>query len=129
MRYLAIRSSRIASKRWPRRRMRPLPGCCRGRRHHIDSVSEAICTIAMTGEPPMSTNEKRRGEPEIIPPGRYGRESGAGRAHMRVFVDGSITRHVFVARLGPLGALLVALIIAIACAMILVLFLSVFLIS
>jgi hypothetical protein len=70
----------------------------------------------MTGEPPMSTNEKRRGEPEIIPPGRYDRESGAGRADMRVFVDGSIMRHVFVARLGPLGALLVALIIAIACA-------------
>jgi hypothetical protein len=76
----------------------------------------------------MSTNERRRSEPEIIPPGHDIRKSGAGRTSMRVFVDGNITRHVIVARLGPLGALLVALIIATACAMILILFLSVFLI-
>ena len=72
--------------------------------------------------------EKPRAEPEIIPPTHNDRQSRSNTARSRVFADGEGTRHIYVARLGPLGMLLLALMIGILFAMILVLVLGAFLI-
>jgi hypothetical protein len=72
--------------------------------------------------------EKPRAEPEIIPPTHDDRQSRSDTARIRVFADGEGTRHIYVARLGPLGMLLLALMIGILFAMILVLVLGAFLI-
>jgi hypothetical protein len=70
--------------------------------------------------------EKPRAEPEIIPPNRDDRQSGTVR--IRVFADGNSVRHVYIARLGPLGVLMLALMIGILFVMILVLLVGAFLI-
>jgi hypothetical protein len=53
--------------------------------------------------------EKPRAEPEIIPPICNDRQSRSGTARIRVFADGNSIRHVYIARLGPLGVLTIAL--------------------
>jgi hypothetical protein len=65
--------------------------------------------------------EKPRAEPEIIPPIRDDRQSRSGTARIRVFADGNSIRHVYIARLGPLGVLMIALMIGILFTVILVL--------
>jgi hypothetical protein len=79
-------------------------------------------------EPPITTGEKPRAEPEIIPPDSDDRQSKSSTARIRVFVDESGTRHVYVTRLWLLGILLLALTIGILFAIILVLVLGAFLI-
>jgi hypothetical protein len=65
--------------------------------------------------------EKPRAEPEIIPPIHDDRQSRSGTARIRVFADGNSIRHVYIARLGPLGVLMIALMIGILFTVILVL--------
>ena len=67
-----------------------------------------------------------RAEPEIIPPNRDDRQSGTVR--IRVFADGNSVRHVYIVRLGPLGVLMLALMIGILFVIILVLLVGAFLI-
>jgi hypothetical protein len=78
----------------------------------------------------MPASEKRRAEPEIIPPDRGGddRQSRSSAAGIRVFVEGGGLRHIYVARLGPLGMVALALMIGLLVALILILALGVFLI-
>jgi hypothetical protein len=83
----------------------------------------------MMDERPIPAGEKPRADPEIIPPSRDDRQTGAGTACIRVFVDGDGSRHIYVARLGPLGNLLLALMIGILFAIMLVLVLGAFLIG
>lgn len=71
---------------------------------------------------------KPRTEQEIIPPTRIERRRRAGTARIHVFADHHGVRHVYVARLGPLGVLLLVLIIANLSAIILVLLVGAFLI-
>src|SRR5215471_224509 len=80
-------------------------------------------------ERPIPPAEKPRADPENIPPSRDDRQTGAGTARIRVFVDGDGSRHIYVARLGPLGNLLLALMIGILFAIMLVLALGAFLIA
>jgi hypothetical protein len=83
----------------------------------------------MMNERPIPAGERRRADPEIILPSRDDRQTGAGTAPIRVFVDGDGSRHIYVARLGPLGNLLLALMIGILFAIMLVLALGAFLIA
>lgn len=53
----------------------------------------------------MAQADKPRSEPEIIPPDRAGRDTH----RTRVFVDVRGTEHVYIARLHPLGLILVVL--------------------
>jgi len=79
-------------------------------------------------ERPIPPGKKPRAEPEIIPPGADDRQSELSAGHIRVFVDGGGIRHIHVSRLGPLGILVLALMIGVLLAMILILVLGVFLI-
>jgi hypothetical protein len=79
-------------------------------------------------ERPIPAGEKPRAEPEIIPPDRGDRQSRSGAAGIYVFVDGGGIRHIYVARLGPRGIFVIALMIGILFAMMLVLVLGAFLI-
>jgi|SRR6266481_7219414 len=79
-------------------------------------------------ERPTPPGEKPRAEPEIIPPGGDDRESESSAVHIRVFVDGGGIRNIHVSRLGPLGILVLALMIGILLAIMLVLVLGAFLI-
>jgi|SRR6516225_9100768 hypothetical protein len=83
----------------------------------------------MMDERPIPSSEKPRADPEIIPPSRDDRQTGAGTARIRVFVEGDGSRHVHVARLGPLGNLLFALMFGILFAIVLVLAFGAFLIA
>jgi hypothetical protein len=65
--------------------------------------------------------ESPRSEPEIIPPGDVD-ERSAGSAHAYFQVHG--THHVYVGNLGPLGIILLALVIAVLTAVILVVLLG-----
>jgi hypothetical protein len=76
----------------------------------------------------LPAGEKPRSEPEIIPPDKGDRRSRSSAAGMRVFLDGGGVRHIYVARLGPLGMVVLALMIGILSAIALVLVLGVFLI-
>src|SRR6516162_185884 len=76
----------------------------------------------------MAAEEKPRAEPEIILPSRNDRPSGSYTARIRMFVNDDGARHIYVARLGPLGILLIALMIGIFFAFMLVLLLGAFLI-
>ena len=58
-----------------------------------------------------SQQENPRSEPEIIPPDRNGRRIPRGTPEMRIFVDTRATEHVYVARVRPLGFILVILIV------------------
>jgi hypothetical protein len=76
----------------------------------------------------IPAGEKPHAEPEIIPPDRGDRQSRTSAAGIRVFLDGDGVRHIYVARLGPLGMVVLALMVGILCAIMLVLVLGVFLI-
>jgi hypothetical protein len=67
-------------------------------------------------------------EPEIIPPEYTGRRTAQGPPRIRTFVDTRGTKHVYVARLGPVGIILVVLTTAILSAVVLILLLGAFLI-
>lgn len=77
---------------------------------------------------PIPAGEKPRAEPEIIPPDGGDRQSRSSAAGIRVFVEEGGTRHIYVARLGPLGMVVLALMIGILTAVILLLLLGAFLI-
>jgi hypothetical protein len=76
----------------------------------------------------MPREEKARAEPEIIPPDRDDRQSRPGTARIRLFVAGDGTHRIYVARLGPPGIPLLALMIGILFAIMLVVVLGAFLI-
>jgi hypothetical protein len=59
-----------------------------------------------------------RSEPEIIPPDRPGQPARRSTSKMRLFVDPGGTHRIYVARLGPVGILLLALAICIVLALI-----------
>ena len=83
----------------------------------------------MMDERPIPSGEKPRAGPEIIPPSRDDRQTGVATARIDVFVEGDGSRHIYVARLGPLGNLLLALMFGILFAIMLVLALGAFLIA
>src|SRR5262249_1618951 len=66
---------------------------------------------------------------EIIRPNRDDRQTGARMARIRVFVDSDGSRHIYVAQLGPLGNLALALTFGILLVIMLVLALGAFLIA
>jgi hypothetical protein len=72
--------------------------------------------------------EKPGAEPEIIPPDRGDRRLRSDAAGIRVFLGGGGERHIYVARLGPLGMVVLALVIGIIFVITLVLVLGAFLI-
>src|SRR5258708_15008415 len=76
----------------------------------------------------IPVGERPRSEPEIIPPDRGDRQSRSSAAGIRVFLDGSGVRHIYVARLGPLGMVMLALIVGVLFAITLVLVLGAFLV-
>ena len=82
----------------------------------------------MVDKRPEPQGEKPRSEPEIIPPEHTGARSAQGRPRMRIFVDTRSTESVYVARLRPLGIILIALTTGILLAVMFVLLLSAFLI-
>jgi hypothetical protein len=69
-----------------------------------------------------------RPEPEIIPPEHPGRQTAQDTPRMRIFVDTHGTEHFYVARLRPLGIILLVLTMGILLAVMLILLLSAFLI-
>ena len=79
-------------------------------------------------ERPIPAGEMPRAEPAIIPPDGDDRQSRSSAARIRVFVAGGGIRHIYVARLGPLAILMLALMIGILFAIMLVLVLGAFLI-
>jgi hypothetical protein len=85
-------------------------------------------TVIRWTSAPLTAGEEPPAEPEIIPPDGDDRQSGSSTARIRVFVDESGTRHVYVPRLWLLGILLLALTIGILFAIILVLVVGAFLI-
>jgi hypothetical protein len=76
----------------------------------------------------IAVGEKPRAEPEIIPPDRGDRQSRSSAAGIRVFLDRGGVHHIYVARLGPLGMVVVALMVGVLFAITLVVVLGVFLI-
>jgi len=72
----------------------------------------------------MPQADEPRSEPEIIPPDRAGRDTHRAR----VFVDARGTERVYVARLHPLGFILVVLISAVLAAVMIALLLGALLI-
>jgi hypothetical protein len=76
----------------------------------------------------LPAGEKPRADPEIIPPDNGERQLRSGPTGIRVFLGGGGNRHIYVARLGPLGMAVLVLMIAILCAITLVLVLGAFLI-
>jgi len=67
--------------------------------------------------------ERPRSEPEIIPPG-----AAQNGPQMRTYVDTHGTQRIYIAKLGPLGSILVALTTAILSAVMLIMFLGAFLV-
>jgi hypothetical protein len=67
-------------------------------------------------------------EPEIIPPERTGRQTAQDPPRMRQFVDTRGTEYFYVARLRPLGVILVVLTTGILLAVMLIILLGAFLI-
>ncbi len=57
----------------------------------------------------MPKDEKPRSEPEIIPADKVEWRKARGEPRTRVFADARGTERVYVARLGPLGAILAVL--------------------
>ena len=76
----------------------------------------------------MPRGEKPQSEPEIIPPDHAGSQRTWGAQRTRVFTDSHGTEHVYVARVGPLGVILIILVTAILLAVMFTLLLGVFLI-
>jgi len=83
----------------------------------------------MMNERRIPQGERPRADPENILPSRDDLQTGEGTARIGLFVDGDGSRHIYVARLGPLGNLLLALMIGILFAIMLVLALGAFLIA
>jgi len=75
---------------------------------------------------PTPAGEQPRAEPEIIPPERAGGRAHRAGAPMWTATDG--VQRIYVARLGPFGFLLLALVVAILTALIVVVLLGAFLI-
>ena len=67
-------------------------------------------------------------EPEIIPPEQTGGQTAQDAQRMRIFANTRGTEHFYVARLRPLGVILVVLTMGILLAVVLILLLSAFLI-
>jgi len=72
-------------------------------------------------ERPRPPSQAPRTEPEIIPPGRF---DGRSTRNLHVSIDADGTRRIYVARLGPFGIFMLALVIAVLTAAILILLLS-----
>ncbi len=66
----------------------------------------------------------KKPEPEIIPPEHTGGQTAQDAPRMRIFVDTRGTEHFYVARLRPLGVILVILTMGILLAVVLILLLS-----
>jgi hypothetical protein len=77
---------------------------------------------------PKLQGEEPRSEPEIIPPDRAERQTAQSAPRMRIFVDTHGTERVYMAKLRPLGFILMMLTMGILSAVILVLLLGAFLI-
>ena len=95
------------------------------------STSPISCLAAhgdVMNERPIPAGEKPRAEPEIIPPDRADRQSRSSAAGIRMFLDGDGVRQIYVARLGPLGMVALALTFGVLFAILLVLVLGVFLV-
>ena len=91
----------------------------------------AVTRFRKTNWHMMDKRSKPQGEkpePEIIPPGHTGGRTAPGAPRIRAFVDTRGTEHVYVARLRPLGIILLALTTGILLAVMLILLLSAFLI-
>jgi hypothetical protein len=74
--------------------------------------------------PPKAQSEKPRSEPEIIPPERVEGKTTRGAPRMQIFVDTHGTERVYVARLRPLGIILLALTIGILSAVVFIVLLG-----
>ena len=74
----------------------------------------------------MPESEKPRSEPEIIPPHEQAGRPGRDAPRMRVFVDTHGTERVYIAKPGPLAAILMILITAILATVLFVLFSAAF---
>jgi hypothetical protein len=83
----------------------------------------------MMNERRIPQGKRPRTDPENILPSRDDLQTEAGIPRIGLFVDGDGSRHIYVARLGPLGNLLLALMIGILFAIMLVLALGAFLIA
>ena len=70
------------------------------------------------------TGDERRTEPEIIPPDRAEARSTRKAAPAWIFVDAHGTRRIYVARMGPLSLILLALVVSLASVMLLLLLLG-----
>jgi hypothetical protein len=90
------------------------------RRSYMVGVNPGASNLAMIQQSRPKA-ETPRSEPEIIPPGHVD-ERSAGRARTYFQVHG--THHVYVGKLGPLGIILLALVIAVLAAVILVVLLG-----
>lgn len=77
---------------------------------------------------PKLQGEEPRSEPEIIPPDQAGRRPAQSASRMRIFVDTHGTERVYIAKLRPLGFILMALTIGILSVVMLILLLGAFLI-
>jgi hypothetical protein len=105
-------------------------------RDAADPLAESInitisCPAAhgdVMNERGIPAGEKPRADPEIISPDRGERQSRSNAAGIRVFLDGDGVRHIYVARLGPVGMVVLALMVGVLFAITLVLVLGVFLI-
>ena len=76
----------------------------------------------------LPASEKPRSEPEIIPSDRGDQQSRSSAAGIHVFLDGHGVRHIYVTRLGPMGMVVLALMVGILFTITLVLVLGAFLI-
>lgn len=68
--------------------------------------------------------DEPQSEPEIIPPVQARRGTARGEPRTRVFVESGGVEHIYAARTGPLGFVLVVLITAVLSAMMLALLLG-----
>ena len=77
----------------------------------------------MTDKRPHPQSEEPRSEPEIIPPGG----SERGRSRMRFYIDDRIGR-VYITRPGPLGTILMVLVVGLLLTVMLIMLLGAFLV-
>lgn len=75
----------------------------------------------------MPDSEKPKSEPEIIPPHEQAGRPGRDEPRVRVFVGTDGADHVYVAKPGPFGAILMLLITAMLAIVFLVIFSAAFL--
>jgi hypothetical protein len=84
----------------------------------------------MTNQGPIPPDERRRPEPEIIPPGRPDRSGGErdSGSWSRVVIDQGGMRRIYVSKIGPLGLIPFALLAALISIALLIFFVGAFLI-